>query len=156
MPEPKSTTSVKEVLRETAPGTAVLVQGWVRTRRDAKDFSFLEVNDGSCFKSLQVIAPSALEGYAEQVLQTHTGACLEVAGEVRESPGKGQRVELYAHRVTLRGSCSAEEYPLQKKRHSLEFLRTIAHLRPRTNTFGAVFRVRSSAAQAIHRRCLEL
>lgn len=144
-------TRVRDLLRSIEPGTEVRVQGWVRTRRDSKDFSFLEVNDGSCLANLQVIADRAIDSFEENVLQAHTGAAIDLRGTVVESPGKGQRVEVRASELMLVGSCSAEDYPLQKKRHSNEFLRTIAHLRPRTNTFGAVFRVRSAAAAAIHR-----
>ncbi len=142
---------VKEVIGSGTIGTNVFIQGWVKTRRDSKGFSFLEVNDGSCLKNLQVIAEVELDGYEQNVVQAHTGAAVEVCGEVRESPGKGQNVELKATKIKLVGACPAEGYPLQKKRHSNEFLRTIAHLRPRTNTFGAVFRLRSAAALAIHR-----
>ena len=142
-------TAIHIVLNETAPGAEVLIGGWVRTRRDSKGFSFLEVNDGSCMTSLQVVADADIAGYEEQVLQAQTGAAVLVRGEVVESPGKGQRVEVKATEVTLVGA-SPPEYPLQKKRHTNEYLRTIAHLRPRTNTFGAVFRLRSAISFAIH------
>ncbi len=141
--------SIKEVLQDSAVDSEVQVAGWVRTRRDSKGFSFLELNDGSCFSSVQIVADADLEGYAENVLQAQTGAAIEVHGLVVESPGKGQRVEIKAKSVKLVGA-SASEYPLQKKRHTNEYLRTIAHLRPRTNTFGAVFRLRSAVAFAIH------
>ena len=141
--------SIKEVLQDSVVDSEVQVAGWVRTRRDSKGFSFLELNDGSCFSSVQIVADADLEGYAENVLQAQTGAAIEVHGLVVESPGKGQRVEIKAKSVKLVGA-SASEYPLQKKRHTNEYLRTIAHLRPRTNTFGAVFRLRSAVAFAIH------
>lgn len=144
-------TTIRQLLQHGACGSVVIVRGWVRTRRDAKEFSFLEVNDGSCLSNIQVVAEVTLPEYAAHVLTAHTGAALEVEGTLIESPGKGQRVEVKATKVTLVGECSATDYPLQKKRHSNEFLRTIAHLRPRTNTFGAVFRVRNAAAYAIHR-----
>jgi len=145
-----SRTRIADLLRsETSPGT-VVVKGWVRTKRDSKAFSFLEVNDGSCLANLQVVADATLTGYAEAVVPARTGASVEVEGTVVASQGQGQRWELQATRVTLVGA-APEDYPLQKKGHSLEFLRSIAHLRPRTNLFGAVFRVRSRMAYAIHR-----
>lgn len=141
---------VAEILRsERSPGQ-VLVKGWVRTKREAKAFSFLELNDGSCLANLQVIADASLPEYDSTVAAARTGAALEVEGTVVPSQGQGQRWELQASRVTLLGT-APEDYPLQKKGHSLEFLRSIAHLRPRTNLFGAVFRIRSRLAFAIHR-----
>lgn len=137
--------------RLTVPlGASVLVQGWVRTRRDSKGFSFIELNDGTCLANLQIVAGAELSGYEENVLAAGTGASIEVVGEVVASPGKGQSIEIKAQSVKLIGACP-EDFPLQKKRHTNEYLRTIAHLRPRTNTFGAVFRVRSAAAFAIHK-----
>lgn len=131
-------------------GTRVLVNGWVRTRRDSKaGFSFLELNDGSCLANLQVIAESALPNYQSEVLRISAGAAVEVEGTLAESPAKGQSVELRAERIHVHG-WSDPSFPLQKKHHSFEFLRTIAHLRPRTNTFGAVFRIRDTLAQGIH------
>ncbi len=144
-------TRIRELLRSAQPGETVTVCGWVRTRRDSKGFSFLEINDGSCLANIQVIADGQLPGFDDNVLHAHTGAAIEVSGEVVESPGKGQRIEIKAGTVALLGGCDAELYPLQKKRHTNEFLRTIAHLRPRTNTFGAVFRIRHAAAFAIHK-----
>lgn len=142
---------IKEVLQEAAPGTTVEVQGWVRTRRDSKGFSFIEVNDGSCLSNLQIVADGSREFYSAEIPRVTTGAAVIAKGSVVESPGKGQRVELHAEEFAVVGACSAEDYPLQKKRHTNEFLRTIAHLRPRTNTFGAVFRVRSALSFAIHK-----
>ncbi len=133
-----------------APAAPVLIQGWVRTRRDSKAFSFLEVNDGSCLRSLQVVADASLPNYAEEVAHLRTGSSLEVEGDLVPSQGGGQAWELVARRITLHGA-TPEDYPLQKKGHTPEFLRSIAHLRPRTNLFGAVFRVRSRMAYAIHR-----
>ncbi|MFP4475362.1 MAG: asparagine--tRNA ligase [Desulfatibacillaceae bacterium] len=139
---------VAALLASEQPVSDVLVRGWVRTLRDHKDFAFMEVNDGSCLANLQVVAPGELPEFSE-VVGIGTGAAVEVAGELVESPGKGQKWELRASAVREIGS-SPEEYPLQKKRHSDEFLRTIAHLRPRTNKYGAIFRIRSEMAQAVH------
>ena len=140
---------VVEALKSDGPAEGVLIQGWVRTRRDSKAFSFLEVNDGSCLKNLQVIADAGIPGYQEAVLVATTGASVAVEGNLVESQGKGQSWEMHATKVTLLGA-SDESYPLQKKGHSAEFLRSIAHLRPRSNLFGCVFRVRSRMAYAIH------
>ena len=140
---------VNDVLREGTPGSEVTVLGWLRTARHAKGLSFLDVSDGSCLNGLQVVAPPELPNYAEEVRQLTTGCAVRVTGELVESPGKGQRVELRAREIEVVGT-SGEDYALQKKRHSFEFLRSIAHLRPRTNTIGAVWRVRNVAARAIH------
>ena len=140
---------VELLKRETSPGT-VVVKGWVRTKRDSKAFSFLELNDGSCLANLQVVADATLPGYEEAVVPARTGASLEVEGTIVESQGQGQRWELQASRVVLVGP-APEDYPLQKKGHTMEFMRSIAHLRPRSNLFGAVFRIRSRMAYAIHR-----
>lgn len=129
----------------------ITIQGWVRTRRDSKEFSFIEVGDGSSLKGLQVVAEASLPDYESAVLSAHTGAALQARGQIVASAGKGQTIELKAREIQLLGACDAAEYPLQKKKHSNEFLREIAHLRPRTNTFGAVFRVRSAAAFAVHK-----
>ncbi|HQP39551.1 MAG TPA: asparagine--tRNA ligase, partial [Polyangiaceae bacterium] len=131
-------------------GSPVLIRGWVRTRRDSKaGFSFLEVNDGSCMGNLQVIAETSLPNYADEISKLLPGCSVEIVGKLVESVGGGQKVELRAETVSVLGWADAS-YPLQKKRHSLEFLRSLAHLRPRTNTLGAVMRVRSSLAQAVH------
>lgn len=124
------------------------ISGWVRTRRDAKGFSFLEVNDGSCLANLQVIVDENCPQYGD-IQHYTTGAAVRAVGELVESPGKGQSFELRAAELELVGAAD-ESYPLQKKRHSLEYMREIAHLRPRANLFGAVFRVRSALAHAIH------
>lgn len=142
-------TSVKDALHATAPAESILVQGWVRTRRDAKAFSFIELNDGSCLKNLQVIADATMPGYAEVVQKLTTGASIRVQGELIASKGQGQAWEVKAAQVELMGAAGST-YPLQKKGHSMEFLREIAHLRPRANLFGAVFRVRSRLAYAVH------
>lgn len=128
-----------------------VVMGWVRTRRDSKaGFSFLEINDGSSLANLQVIAESTLPNYETEILRLTTGCSVKVKGALVPSPGKGQNVELRAKGIEVIGWASPDNYPLQKKRHSFEFLRTIAHLRPRTNTFGAVARVRNALSYAIH------
>jgi asparaginyl-tRNA synthetase len=136
-------------LAEPAPGAELTVKGWVRTIRVGKGVAFIALNDGSCLASLQVVVTPAVANY-EEVSRVGTGAALEVRGALVESPAAGQRYELRAEEIAIVGPAD-EAYPLQKKRHSFEYLRTIAHLRPRSNTFGAVFRVRSSLAQAIHR-----
>ncbi|MCA2723325.1 MAG: asparagine--tRNA ligase [Microcystis sp. M048S1] len=143
------TSRIKEIFQTGQPDQSVTVQGWVRTKRELKEFTFLEVNDGSSLANLQVILEPTLPDY-ESVLKTiSTGAAIAVSGNLVLSPGKGQNIELKASEITLYGDCPAD-YPLQKKRHSFEFLRTIAHLRARTNTLGAVMRVRNACATAIH------
>ena len=141
---------IVEILRTGEPQTSVTIQGWVRTKRELKEFTFVEVNDGSSLGNLQIVLNPDLPQYAEILKQLNTGASLEVSGILVESPAKGQRIELNASELKLYGESDPETYPLQKKRHSFEFLRTIGHLRGRTNTFGAVFRVRNAAATAIH------
>ncbi|MDJ1184095.1 asparagine--tRNA ligase [Roseofilum casamattae] len=143
------TKRIAEILRQGNPGDSTRVQGWIRTKRESKGFSFLEVNDGSSLANLQIVLNGDYPEY-EQILKTlTTGASVEVEGELVESPAKGQRVELKAAQVTVFGEAD-ETYPLQKKRHSFEYLRTIAHWRSRTNTLGAVFRVRNACAAAVH------
>jgi len=141
---------IKDLLQQQEIGRDVLIRGWVRTRRDAKGFSFFELNDGSCVKNLQVVADDKLPNY-QDVLRLTTGSAVAVRGLVVASPGKGQAVEIQAREVTIYGLADAATYPLQKKGHTLEFLRTIAHLRPRSNTFGCVFRIRNTLAFAIHK-----
>ena len=144
-----SRTSIVKVLKsESSPGK-IQVQGWVRTKRDSKAFSFIELNDGSCLANLQIVADATLDGYEESIVYLTTGASIAVTGNVVESQGKGQRWEMQATAVEVLGMAE-EDFPLQKKGHSMEFLRSIAHLRPRSNLFGAVFRVRSRMAFAIH------
>jgi asparaginyl-tRNA synthetase len=140
--------SVKAALESAAPIASLQVQGWVRTRRDSKDFSFIELNDGSSLRSLQVIARNTLPNYAA-VQHLNTGASIIVRGGLVASQGKGQSWEVVAEEIEIVGA-SDDTYPLQKKGHTPEFLREIAHLRPRSNLFGAVFRVRSRLAFAIH------
>jgi asparaginyl-tRNA synthetase len=144
-------TRIAWALASEEPGIRVTVTGWVRTRRDSKGgFSFIELNDGSCLSSLQVIADKKLPNYEEEILKLQTGCSVRALGLLAESPGTGQKVELQAEELEVLGWADPEVYPLQKKRHSFEFLRTIAHLRPRTNTFGAVARVRNAMSRAIH------
>ena len=127
----------------------ITVKGWVRTRRDSKDFSFLEMNDGSCLANIQCIADAGIPGY-EDVTKMTTGSAVGITGKLVESPGKGQQWEIHATEIELIGEAPAD-YPLQKKGHTAEFLRSIAHLRPRANLYGALFRMRSRMAQAAHR-----
>jgi len=141
--------SVREIVARPEAGGTARVQGWVKTARHSKGVSFLEVSDGSSFDGLQVVVPPELENYEQELRRVGTGWAVDVEGELVDSPGQGQRYELQASRVTVVGEAE-DDYPLQKKRHSFEFLRTIAHLRPRTNTIGAVLRVRNAAAHAIH------
>ncbi|NNM01553.1 MAG: asparagine--tRNA ligase, partial [Gammaproteobacteria bacterium] len=138
---------VAALLAAAAPLDTLHARGWVRTRRDAKGVSFIELNDGSCLASIQVVVDQS-DG-ADGMAGVSTGAAIAVDGRLVESPGKGQRWEVQADRVTLVGGCPPE-YPLQKKRHSDEYLRTIAHLRSRTNKYGAAFRIRSRLSWAIH------
>jgi asparaginyl-tRNA synthetase len=144
------TRRVADILKNGQPDEKVNIVGWVRTKRELKEFAFMEVNDGSCLANLQVVLELDLPGYAETIKKLNTGASVEVNGVLVASPGKGQKIELKASSVKVYGESDPETYPLQKKRHSFEFLRTIGHLRPRTNTLGAVFRVRNACATAIH------
>jgi asparaginyl-tRNA synthetase len=138
---------------KTPVGTTVTVKGWVRTRRDSKaGLSFVQVHDGTSFAPLQVVAPGELPNYQDEVLHLSAGCAVACTGELVESKGKGQSVELKAAAVEVIGWVDdPETYPVQPKRHTMEFLREVAHLRPRTNTFGAVARVRNALAQATHR-----
>jgi asparaginyl-tRNA synthetase len=143
--------TVDEARKAEAVGRRVRLQGWVRTRRDSKGgFSFIELNDGSCQGNVQVVAPGELANYESVVKHLPTGASVVIDGEVKASPAKGQATEVLASRVELVGSADAESYPLQKKGHTFEFLRTIAHLRPRTNTFGAIARLRHQVSMSVH------
>ncbi len=144
------TRRIAELLRTGQPDESVTIQGWVRTKRELKGFAFIEVNDGSSMANLQVVLNSELPDYDNVLKQVNTGASVEVSGVLVESPAKGQRIELKASSVTVYGEADPEKYPLQKKRHSFEFLREIGHLRSRTNTLGAVFRVRNACSTAIH------
>ncbi|WP_299406666.1 asparagine--tRNA ligase [Acaryochloris sp. IP29b_bin.148] len=139
-----------ELLRHGQPGDKIQVQGWVRTKRELKDFAFLDLNDGSSLQGLQVVINPDLPDYDQTLKLLNTGSSVSIAGELVASQGKNQRIELQASTVKIWGTADLETYPLQKKRHSFEFLRTIAHLRSRTNTLGAVFRVRNACSAAIH------
>ncbi len=133
-------------------GQSVRIQGWVRTRRDSKaGLSFIQLSDGSCFATMQIVAPSSLENYESDVLNLTSGCSLIVEGEAVESRGKGQKIEIKASRIEVIGFVDdPDTYPVSPKKHSYEYLREVAHLRPRTNTFGAVGRVRNCLAMAIH------
>ncbi len=147
------TASIQQVLGgEIAVGSEVKVQGWVRTRRDSKaGFSFIHLNDGSCFGNLQLVADKDLPNYADEIQKLTSGCSLTCRGTVVESKGRSQSVEIQAGEIEVLGFVEdPDTYPVQPKQHSFEFLRTVAHLRPRTNTFGAVTRVRHAAARAIH------
>ena len=142
-------TEIKEALQLTSYGEPINVKGWVRTRRGNKNVQFIALNDGSCLKNIQIVVD--LQQFSdEQLKPITTGACLSVTGNLVQSQGAGQTVEIQATEIEVYGTADPEKYPLQKKGHSLEYLREIAHLRPRTNTFGAVFRLRHNMAYAIH------
>ena len=146
--------SIKEALSGTVPaGSTVTVRGWVRTRRDSKaGLSFVNVSDGSCFDPIQVVAQATLPNYSEEITRLTAGCSVIAEGELVPSQGKGQAFEIQASRIEVVGWVDdPETYPIQPKQHSLEFLREVAHLRPRTNLFGAVARVRHTIASAIHR-----
>ena len=142
-------TKIAKLLVAQEPAEQVLIKGWVKTRRDAKDFSFVEINDGSCLKNMQVIANQNLSNY-EDVKKLTTGSSVAVKGALVESQGGNQKYEIVADEIKVY-DIAPEEFPLQKKRHTDEYLRTIAHLRPRTNKYGAAFRVRSELSYAIHK-----
>jgi asparaginyl-tRNA synthetase len=148
MDKPRSPTSIKDALQSTAPIDSIQFQGWVRTRRDSKDFSFIELNDGSSLRNLQVIAKNTLSNYTA-VQRLTTGSSITVTGALLASQGKGQKWELLADNIQIVGAAD-DSYPLQKKGHTPEFLREIAHLRPRSNLFSSIFRVRSRLAFAVH------
>ena len=143
--------TVAEARRVESAGQTVRLQGWIRTRRDSKGgFSFLELNDGSSLANIQIVADAKLANYESEIKHLAAGCSVTVEGEVKASPAKGQATEVHAQQVTVHGLADPETYPLQKKRHSFEFLRTLAHLRPRTNTFGAIARVRNCVCRSIH------
>ena len=143
-------TKIKELLDSPQKGMEVLVKGWVRTKRGNKSVVFIALNDGSTIKNIQIVTDTS--SFDENFLKDiTTGACISVTGTLVESQGQGQSVEINAQEIELYGKSDAETYPLQKKGHSMEFLREIAHLRFRTNTFGAVFRIRHAIAFAIHK-----
>src|SRR5439155_14413458 len=143
--------SVAEARKAEAVGKQVRLQGWVRTRRDSKGgFSFIELNDGSCFGNVQIVAEAALPNYEAEIKKLNVGCSVTIDGEVLKSPAKGQATEVKASSVLVHGWCDADAYPIQKKGASFEYLRTVAHLRPRTNTFGAVTRLRNCVSNSIH------
>lgn len=142
---------IAAVLASEKIGAKTTVMGWIKTKRESKGgFSFIELNDGSCLGNLQIIADKGLPNYREEILRLQTGCSICVSGTLVASPGKKQKVELRAEKIKVIGWADPARYPLQKKRHSFDFLRTIAHLRPRTNTFGAVARVRNAMSFAVH------
>lgn len=147
-------TKIKQILHTKHPealiGREISVFGWIRTVRDQKSFAFVELNDGSSLSNLQIILDASLPNFEALLPTLTTGASISAQGILKESPGKNQALELHAKNIHLYGACDPARYPLQKKRHSFEFLRTIAHLRPRTNTQGAVLRIRSALAHATH------
>ena len=146
---PMKTKRIVEILASEAVDTDVVVKGWVRTKRGNKNVAFIALNDGSCMRNIQIVVD--LNKIPEETLKpVTTGACLRVDGRLVRSLGAGQGVEVQAERIEVYGTADPESYPLQKKGHSLEFLRDIAYLRPRTNTFGAVLRIRHAMAYAIH------
>ncbi|MCL2812701.1 MAG: asparagine--tRNA ligase [Clostridia bacterium] len=153
MDAPKGThkqTSVRELFTNTPTDSfAINVSGWVRTLRDSKAFAFIELNDGTYFRNVQIVAEEERLPNFKQITRISEGSAIEVTGTLALTPGAKQPFEIKAESVTVVGACDPD-YPLQKKRHGFEFLRTIAHLRPRTNTFSAVFRIRSLAAHAVH------
>ncbi|AFZ52293.1 asparagine--tRNA ligase [Cyanobacterium aponinum] len=138
------------ILRNGKAQEEIEVKGWIRTKRELKEFSFIEINDGSSLGNLQAVLNSDLLNYQDIIKRLNTGVSVSIKGILVDSPAKGQKVELQAQEVIIFGDCDPETYPLQKKRHSFEFLRTIGHLRGRTNTIGAVMRVRNACANAIH------
>ena len=145
-----SRTKITDLLKSEAFGTTVNVKGWVRTRRGSKQINFIALNDGSTIHNLQIVVD--IEKFGEDFLKPiTTGACISVNGILTASQGSGQKVEIQASEIEIYGTADPATYPLQKKGHSMEFLREIAHLRPRTNTFGAVFRIRHNMAIAIHK-----
>ena len=144
------TQRIAEILKSSATGCDITVKGWVRTKRGNKNVAFIALNDGSCVANIQIVVD--LANADEEVLkQITTGACIRVDGKLVESLGAGQGVEVQAEKIEIYGTADPETYPLQKKGHSLEFLRDIAYLRPRTNTFGAILRIRHAMAYAIHK-----
>ena len=143
-------TKVKELLSLTRAGEDVIVKGWVRTKRGSRDIAFIALNDGSTIHNIQIVVETSM--FDENLIRDiTTGACIAVTGKLVESQGQGQNVEIKASGIEIYGKSDTDTYPLQKKGHSMEFLREKAHLRFRTNTFGAVFRIRHAMAFAIHK-----
>jgi len=146
----KQRTKIKDLLKANDFNKEVHIKGWVRTKRGGKGITFIAVNDGSIIHNIQIVIDGS-NFNDDQLKQITTGSCIGVTGKLVKSVGRDQSMEIQAHDIEIYGTANAEEYPLQKKGHSLEFLREIAHLRPRTNTFGAVFRVRHAVSYAIHK-----
>jgi len=143
-------TKIKDLLQNGQPGTEVLVKGWVRTKRESKGVAFVAVNDGSIITNIQVVVD--VPNFSEDLIRLiTTGACVSIKGTLNASMGKGQSVEIQASQIEVLGEADPEKYPLQPKEHSLEFLREIAHLRMRTNTFSAIMRLRHAMAFAVHK-----
>ncbi|MDO8805822.1 MAG: asparagine--tRNA ligase [Elusimicrobiota bacterium] len=142
--------TIRELLKSTAPKTGVTARGWIKTRRDSKVMSFAELNDGSCRESLQAVFSQENGNFTETLPSLVTGAAVEIQGDLVASPAAGQKYELQARQVRIYGGCDPEKYPIQKKKASDEFLRTVAHLRPRTNKYAAMLRIRAELAYAIH------
>jgi len=145
-----NTQRITDILKNPSLDKVILVNGWVKTHRDSGNLSFIELTDGSCLQGLQVIAEPGLSNYDTEVKKLSVGCAVEVKGKLVASPAKGQEVELQAHELAVVGWADPEEYPLQKKRQSFEYLRSISHLRPRTNAMAAVARVRSGLNFGIH------
>ncbi|HEX9058855.1 MAG TPA: asparagine--tRNA ligase, partial [Clostridia bacterium] len=145
-------TTIRQLFKETDKflGKPIKISGWVRTLRDSKSFGFIELNDGSFFKNLQIVFEEDKIPNFKEITRIGVGSSIIIEGEIVQTPGAKQPFEMKAASIEIAGQCSPE-YPLQKKRHSMEFLRSIAHLRPRTNTFSAVFRIRSAVSYAIHK-----
>ena len=146
MPPP----TIKEILKDGSPKNGAVARGWIKTRRDSKALSFAELNDGSCRESLQLVFSSEKGDFSSVLPQLVTGAAVEIKGDLVPSPGAGQKVEMQAREVKIYGGCDPEKYPIQKKKTSDEFLRTVAHLRPRTNKYAAMLRIRAELAYAVH------
>ena len=142
--------TINKILNTTKAGENISLKGWVRTKRGSKNVSFIALNDGSTINNIQIVAEGSV--FSEELLrQITTGCCISVEGQLVDSKGSGQNAEILAKKITIIGVADANEYPLQPKKHSLEFLREKAHLRFRTNTFSAVFRIRHSLSFAIHK-----
>lgn len=141
---------IKKIIADPCFGATIEIKGWLKSKRDAKNFSFLDVGDGSCLQGLQVIADTSLPNYQEEIKKLTTGCCLKIVGVLQKSPAKGQSAELVAQEISVYGWADPDQYPLQKKRQSFEFLRSLPHLRGRTNSLGAMTRIRSRLAYAVH------
>jgi asparaginyl-tRNA synthetase len=142
--------TIKELLRTGSPVKGAAARGWIKTRRDSKALSFAELNDGSCRENLQIVFSGENGDFSAMLPQLVTGASVEIKGDLVASPGAGQKLEMQAREVRIYGGCDAEKYPIQKKKTSDEFLRTVAHLRPRTNKYAAMLRIRAELAFAVH------